>query len=200
MQGEHSPQSMSWLSSWHGQMVKWSLSRSATPVSRCLNLTPCLWVLQVDGLDGMDLCVGWGIESLYGCDFCVVWGISYIWGVPPIYIFKRMILWPICWSDRVVTEKGGQGGKMGEVWRWIYLAPSPPSPFPSNPPFPLETSFPLSKPLSPSQSASPISPEDFPLPCLPSLNWSWPEIGDYPWPLPLKNVKNCHFLNGIIWQ
>ena len=145
MQGEHSPQSMSWLSSWNGQMVKWSSSRSATPVSRCLNLTPCLWVLQVDGLDGMDLCVGWGIESLYGCDFCVVWGISYIWGKPPIYIFKRMVLWPICWSDRVVTEKGGQGGKMGEVWRWIY-----PSPCPLQPPFsprnllsPLEAPFPI---------------------------------------------------------
>ena len=42
-------------------------------------------------------------------------------------VFKEMIQRPICWSDRMVTERAG--GKMGEVWRRIYLGgnPDPPS-------------------------------------------------------------------------
>ena len=38
-------------------------------------------------------------------------------------VFKGMIQQPICWSDRMVTERAG--GKMGEVWRRIYLGGNP---------------------------------------------------------------------------
>ena len=65
-------------------------------------------------------------------------------------VFKGMIQRPICWSDRMVTERAG--GKMGEVWRRIYLGGNP-DPLPS-----------LSTPLSPRRRTPP------PLPSLASLH------------------------------
>ena len=63
-------------------------------------------------------------------------------------VFKGMIQRPICWSDRMVTERAG--GKMGEVWRRIYLGGNPlPPPY---------------TPLSPRRRTPP------PLPSLASLH------------------------------
>ena len=95
-------------------------------------------------------------------------------------LFKGMIQRPICWSDRMVTERAG--GKMGEVWRRIYLGGNP----------------------DPLPSPSPISPEeDSPspsIPCLPSLNWVWPEIEDYPWLLNFRNDTTVEIQFPFIWE
>ena len=83
---------------------------------------------------------------------CIVWD-----------IFKRMILWQIHlfkwsgghWEGRA---RGGRRGKMGEVWRWIYLASPLPSEPPLSPPSPPNSPLPSPPPLSPRRtSPSPAS-------------------------------------------
>ena len=53
-------------------------------------------------------------------------------------------------------------------------------------------------------SHSPISlEEDSPspsIPCLPSLNWVWPEIEDYPWLLNLRNDTTVEIQFPFIWE
>ena len=148
MHPEVFPHSMSELSCWSGGARRGiqPVSVSVTPVSR-LNFTPHVplspeFAHQLPKIFLVNKSLGraYKVEmDMYSYEFKNRSLSSYNWMVCcQGQIYSRG--WScgpsvevISWSLR---GEGREGGKMGEVWRWIYLAAPPRAPLPPKPPFP----------------------------------------------------------------